>query len=114
MTKSLPGGENTALCAMASSELQAVILAVDGVTALFPAQPLWQSIVGAAVSAVSGEAVPPVVVATGPDGVTVKARIGVDAVHQAPDVVRSVARAVRHYVHPRRCTVEVVVVQLGG
>ena len=38
------------------AELQAIIEAVDGVTAVYPARPLWQTIAGAARSAMTGEA----------------------------------------------------------
>lgn len=97
-----------------AAELQQIIAAVDGVSALYPAQPLWQSIAGAALAAVTGEPLPPVIVAASGDGLTVKARIGVDRAYPAPEVTRAVAGAIRQHLRPQRCAVEVVVVQIGG
>lgn len=48
------------------------------------------------------------------DRLTVKARIGVGLTRPAPDVTRAVAGAVRQYLGPRPCTVEITVVQIGG
>lgn len=97
-----------------AAELLQIITAVDGVTAVYPAQPLWQSIAGAAVSAVTGEAAPTVAVAASGDSLAVKARIGVGGPRPAPEVARAVAGAIRQHLSPRRCAVEVVVVQIGG
>jgi hypothetical protein len=94
-------------------ELRQVLHAVEGVQTLYPAQPLWQGIAGAAYSAATGEARTPVAVSISADAVSVKTRIGVSAGHRAPDVARSAASAVRSYLHPRTCAVEVIVVQIG-
>ncbi|KUM33545.1 hypothetical protein [Arthrobacter sp. EPSL27] len=95
-----------------AAELQEVIRAVDGVTALYPAQPLWQSIAGAVVSAVTGEQPALVALADSGAGLTVRARIGVDATRPAPEVVRAAAGAVRQYLSPRPCAVQIVVAQI--
>lgn len=103
-----------ALAGELAAELQQIIATVDGVATLYPAQPLWQTIAGAARSAVTGESVPTVAVASNGDALTVKARIGVATDRPAPDVVRAVAGAIRQHLSPRPCTVQVVVVQIGG
>lgn len=97
-----------------AAELQRVLQAVEGVQSLYPAQPLWQSIAGAAYAAATGEARIPVAVGTSGDIITVKTRLGVNAAHRAADVARSAASAVRSYLHPRTCAVEVIVVQIGA
>lgn len=97
-----------------AAELQRVLQAVEGVQTLYPAQPLWQSIAGAAYSAAIGEARTPVAVGASGDTLTVKTRLGVSAAHSAPDVARSAASAVRSYLHPRTCAVEVIVVQIDA
>lgn len=97
-----------------AAELQQIIAAVDGVSALYPAQPLWQSIPGTALSAVTGEPLPPVAVAGSGDSLTVKTRIGVGRAYPAPEVTRAVAGAIRKHLSPQPCAVEVVVVQIGG
>lgn len=70
MTQPLPPGHGTPAAlpdaalpgeqpdAALPAELRAVIEAVHGVTAVYPARPLWQTIAGAARSAVTGEAPP--------------------------------------------------------
>ena len=109
----LPAG----LPAELPAELQAVIAAVDGVTAVYPARPLWQTIAGAARSAVTGDAQAPVDVddsGAATTVTTVKARIGVSGAHPAPDVARAVAAAVRRHLSPRPVTVQVAIVQVGA
>jgi len=74
-----------------ADELLGIVQAVEGVSAVYPAQPLWQSIAGAAVAAVTGEQLPLISLA-GEDGVVaVKARIGVGSLLPAPQVAREVA-----------------------
>ena len=60
------------------AELRAVIEAVHGVTAVYPARPLWQTIAGAARSAVTGEAPPAVDVIDSGAGATPSGLAGVD------------------------------------
>lgn len=114
-----PGGASAPMPAGTQSletlaaELQQLVMAVDGVSALYPAHPLWQTIAGAAFSAVTGAPLPPVAVAESGDGVKIKLRLGVGAPHSAPHVARAVASAIRQHLGPRPCAVEVAVVQIG-
>ncbi|WP_314325900.1 hypothetical protein [Paenarthrobacter ilicis] len=96
-----------------AEDLLAVVNAVAGVSAVYPSQPLWQSIAGAAMSAVTGDAVPLIGVTESKGALSVKARIGVSAPHPAPAVAREVAAAVRRHLLPRRAAVDVSVVQMG-
>ena len=129
MTQPLPPGDRTpedrtpaplgagALAAELPAELQAIIEAVDGVTAVYPARPLWQTIAGAARSAVTGEAPAPVDVATSGAGTavtTVTVRIGVSGAYPAPDVARAVAAAVRRRLSPNPVSVQVGIVRIGN
>ncbi|MFE4195588.1 hypothetical protein ACFRJ9_06970 [Paenarthrobacter sp. NPDC056912] len=95
-----------------AEELLGVVLAVDGVTSVFPAQPMWQSIAGAALSAVTGDPIPLVGVDDG-DTLAVKVRIGVGTSRPAPAACREVADAVRSYLLPRAAAVDVSVVKIG-
>ncbi|KUM35812.1 hypothetical protein [Arthrobacter sp. EpRS71] len=95
-----------------AEELLRVIQAVEGVTAVYPAQPLWQSIAGAAIAAVTGESLPLVAVSGDADPLAVKVRIGVGTVLPAPKVARKVAEAVRNHLLPRPAAVEVYVVKV--
>ena len=95
-----------------AAELREVILAVDGVSEVFPARPLWQNIAGAARSAVTGEPLPVVHVEFGGEAVDVMTRVGVSTLRPAPDVARSVAAAVRAHLSPRSATVRVQIVQI--
>ncbi|MFI2564602.1 hypothetical protein ACIPY3_14405 [Paenarthrobacter sp. NPDC089714] len=97
-----------------AEELTQVVQAVDGVSALFPARPLWQSLAGAAIQAVTGEAQPLVGLSENPDGVSVKVRIGVGASHPAPAVARKVAEAIRSCLQEPAAVVEVSVVKIEG
>ena len=131
MTQPLPPGDRTpedrtpaplgagALAAELPAELQAIVEAVDGVTAVYPARPLWQTIAGAARSAVTGEAPAPVDVATSGTGTgaavtTVTVRIGVSGAYPAPDVARAVAAAVRRRLSPHPVSVQVGIVRIGN
>ena len=129
MTQPLPPGDRTpedrtpaplgagALAAELPAELQAIVEAVDGVTAVYPARPLWQTIAGAARSAVTGEAPAPVDVATSGAGTavtTVTVRIGVSGAYPAPDVARAVAAAVRRRLSPHPVSVQVGIVRIGN
>ncbi len=119
MTEPLPPGDGTPApdAVQLAVELQAIIEAVDGVTAVYPARPLWQTIAGAARSAVTGEAHTPVDVArSGADApvTAVKVRIGVSGAYPAPHVARAVAAAVRQHLSPHPVTVQVRIVQIGS
>jgi len=106
-----------------AGELLGIVQAVDGVHSVYPAQPLWQSIAGAAMAAVTGEALP-LIALNGPGGpggpggpadmLTVKVRIGVEGSRPAPEVTREAAGAIRKYLHPRTAVVEISVVKLGS
>ena len=98
------------------AQLRAVIEAVHGVTAVYPARPLWQTIAGAARSAVTGEAPPAVDVIDSGAGATpstVRTRIGVSGAYPAPEVARAVAAAVRRHFSPHPVNVHVGIVQIG-
>ncbi|UOD82896.1 hypothetical protein [Paenarthrobacter ureafaciens] len=96
-----------------AEELLGVVQAVDGVTAVFPAQPLWQSIAGAAAAAVTGEQQPLVGLSGQGEGIGVKVRIGVGIHRPAPEVARDVAAAVRKHLRNASTVVEVLVVKIG-
>ncbi|RKR15532.1 hypothetical protein [Arthrobacter oryzae] len=119
MTEPLSPGDGTHApdAAALAAELQSVIEAVAGVTAVYPARPLWQTIAGAARSAVTGEARSRVDVASSDTGrpvTAVKVRIGVSGAHPAPHVARAVAAAVRQHLSPHPVTVQVGIVQIGS
>ncbi|WP_426005211.1 hypothetical protein ACPFL9_00865 [Paenarthrobacter sp. NyZ202] len=97
-----------------ADQLMRIAQAVDGVSALFPARPLWQSVAGVALQAITGEALPLVALTESPGGVSVKVRIGVEAAHSAPAVARRVAQAIRSHLHEPAAAVEVSVVKIGG
>ncbi|HKU34954.1 MAG TPA: hypothetical protein VJP90_05340 [Paenarthrobacter sp.] len=97
-----------------AEELAQIALSVDGVGTLFPARPLWQSLAGAALQAVTGDAQPLVGVSETPDGVSVKVRIGVAAGHAAPAVARAVAQSIRSGLRQPAAAVEVSVVKIEG
>lgn len=97
-----------------ADELTLIALSVDGVSTLFPARPLWQSVAGAAVQAVTGEALPLVAVTETSDGISIKVRIGVEATHAAPAVARKVAAAIRRHLDQPAAAVEVSVVKIEG
>ncbi|MCP1411330.1 hypothetical protein [Paenarthrobacter sp. A20] len=96
-----------------AEQLLGVVQAVEGVSAVYPAQPLWQSIAGAALSALTGET-PSLISLTDDAGVlAVKMRIAVATSRPAPVVAREVAEAVRRHLLPRPAAVEVSVVKVG-
>ncbi|WP_238324994.1 hypothetical protein [Paenarthrobacter nicotinovorans] len=97
-----------------AEELLGVVQAVDGVHAVYPAQPLWQSIAGAAIAAVTGEALPLIGLAETAEVLAVKVRIGVDASRPAPVVTREAAAAIRQHLLPRAAVVEISVVKLDS
>jgi hypothetical protein len=95
-----------------AAELREVILAVDGVAEVYPARPLWQTIAGAARSAVTGEPLPAVLVEFAGAAAVVRTRVGVSGVLPAPDVARAVAAAIRTHLGPQPATVQVQIVQI--
>lgn len=97
-----------------AEELAQIVLGVDGVSTLFPARPLWQSLAGAALQAVTGDTLPLVGVSETPDAVSVKVRIGVAAGHPAPAVARAVAQSIRNGLRQPAAAVEVSVVKIEG
>lgn len=97
-----------------AEELLGVVQAVDGVHAVYPAQPLWQSIAGAAIAAVTGEALPLIGLAETAGVLAVKVRIGVDGSRPAPVVTREAAAAIRQHLLPRAAVVEISVVKLDS
>ncbi len=97
-----------------AEQLLGVVQSVDGVIAVYPAQPLWQSIAGAALSVVTGDA-PALITLTDDAGLlTVKTRIAVGTSRPAPTVAREVAEAVRRHLLPRPAAVDVSVVKVGA
>ncbi|WJH24005.1 hypothetical protein [Pseudarthrobacter defluvii] len=101
-----------------TSLLQAAILAVDGVTEVFPARNLWQRLPGRVASLVQ-----PCEDAAG-DGqlvevrdvggrTEVNVRIGVSPDARTPDVVRAVAAAVHSSLSPAEAAVKVTVVRIA-
>ncbi|MFC8040993.1 hypothetical protein ACFUOZ_16695 [Paenarthrobacter sp. NPDC057355] len=96
-----------------AEELLGVVQGVDGVMAVYPAQPFWQSIAGAAVAAVTGEQLPLIGLSGHGDGIAVKARIGVGILRPAPEVAREAAAAVRRRLGNKSAVVEILVVKIG-
>ena len=107
-----PSASGDAAQGATAAELREVILAVDGVTEVYPARPLWQTIAGAARSAVTGDPLPAVLVEFAGDTAHVRTRIGVSGARPAPDVARFVAGAIREHLGPRPATVQVQIVQV--
>lgn len=97
-----------------AEELLDVVQSVPGVSAVYPAQPLWQSIAGSALSAVTGEPLPVIGLTDTAGTLAVKARIGVSTPRPAPAVARDVADAIRRHLLPRAAAVEVSVVKVGS
>ncbi len=126
MTESLEAGDSqpaaavpaaisaaAATSAALAEELLGVVQSVEGVSAVYPAQPLWQSIAGAALSALTGES-PSLITLTDDAGVlAVKTRIAVVTSRPAPTVAREVVQAVRRHLLPRPAAVDVSVVKVG-
>jgi len=95
-----------------ADELLGVVQAVEGVSAVYPAQPLWQSVAGAAVAAVTGEQLP-LINLTEQDGtLAIKARIGVGSPLPAPKVAREAAAAIRRHLGNVPAVVEVLVAKI--
>ncbi|SEJ55214.1 hypothetical protein SAMN04487917_10732 [Arthrobacter sp. yr096] len=96
-----------------AEQLLGVVQSVEGVSSVYPAQPLWQSIAGAALSVVTGDT-PALITLTDEAGVlAVKTRIAVGTSRPAPAVAREVAEAVRRHLLPRPAAVDVSVVTVG-
>lgn len=95
-----------------AAELQDLIMAVDGVTEIYPARPHWQTIAGTARAAVTGAPLPAVHADLAGAGAEVRTRIGIGGVRPAPDVARAVAAAVRAHLSPRTVTVRVQIAQI--
>ena len=96
-----------------AEQLLGVVQSVEGVSSVYPAQPLWQSIAGAALSVVTGDT-PALITLTDEAGVlAVKTRIAVGTSRPAPAVAREVAEAVRRHLLPRPAAVDVSVVKVG-
>ncbi|MET4542236.1 hypothetical protein ABIE37_004041 [Arthrobacter bambusae] len=108
-----PGGSAGASTDLAE-ELLGLVQAVDGVHSVYPAQPLWQSIAGAALAAVTGETLPLIGLTETAEVLAVKVRIGVNASRPAPAVTREAAGAIRRHLLPRAAAVEISVVKLGS
>lgn len=101
-----------------TSPLQAAILAVDGVTEVFPARNLWQRLPGQVASLVQpGEDAAgdgQLVEVRDVGGRTeVNVRIGVSPDARTPDVVRAVAAAVHSSLSPAEAGVKVTVVRIA-
>ncbi|MFJ5978991.1 hypothetical protein [Pseudarthrobacter oxydans] len=108
MTEALvPQPGRTQVPAGLAAQLQEAVLAVDGVSAAYPARPLRQ-----VMAAVTKEPVPHIDVVPSDDGLRVTARIGVAAEH-GPDVARSVAGAIRSHLAPQPVQVHVVIVTMA-
>ncbi|SDX24048.1 hypothetical protein SAMN04487912_10933 [Arthrobacter sp. cf158] len=96
-----------------AEQLLGVVQSVEGVSSVYPAQPLWQSIAGAVLSVVTGDT-PALITLTDEAGVlAVKTRIAVGTSRPAPAVAREVAEAVRRHLLPRPAAVDVSVVKVG-
>lgn len=101
-----------------TNPLQAAILAVDGVTEVFPARNLWQRLPGRVASVVhpgnDGAGDAQLVEVRDEGGRTeVHVRIGVSPDARTPDVVRAVAAAVHGSLSPTKAAVSVTVVRIG-
>ena len=101
-----------------TNPLQAAILAVDGVTEVFPARNLWQRLPGRVASLMQpgndGAGDAQLVEARDVGGRTeVNVRIGVSPDARTPDVVRAVAAAVHSSLSPAEAAVKVTVVRIA-
>lgn len=96
-----------------AAELTEVILAVDGVVEVYPAQPLWKTAVDAVLNSLGAAAeASPVTVRDTDGGPEIHARIAVSGDHSTPDVTRSVAAAVRSHLDPIAATVRITVARV--
>ena len=108
MTEALvPQPGRTQVPAGLAAQLQEAVLAVDGVSATYPARPLRQVL-----AVVAKEAVPHIDVVLSDGGLRVTARIGVAADH-GPDVARSVAGAIRRHLAPQLVQIHVSIVTMA-
>ena len=101
-----------------TNTLQTAILAVDGVTDVYPARNLWQRLPGQVASLVQsgngGAGDAQLVELRNEDGrVEASVRIGVSPDARTPDVVRAVAAAVRSSLAPGEAAVKVTVVRIA-
>ncbi|MDE8587406.1 hypothetical protein [Arthrobacter sp. NQ4] len=100
-----------------TTALQQAIMAVDGVTEVFPARTLWQRLPGQAASLLQrNNADAPPLVEVREDGGRTEAtvRIGVSPDARTPEVVRAVAAAVRSHLAPGNVAVQVTVVRIAA
>ncbi|HKU03867.1 MAG TPA: hypothetical protein VJQ80_13745 [Arthrobacter sp.] len=98
-----------------TTALQEAIMAVDGVTEVFPARNLWQRLPGTAASLLqrhSADAAPLVEVREESGRTEATVRIGVSSDARTPEVVRAVAAAVRGHLAPGVVAVKVTVVRI--
>lgn len=102
----------------AADALRAVVLGVDGVTAVFPSRPLWQRLPAGALSLLQGGAADaedgPLVEGGGTGPLQVTVRLGVSDSARTPDVVRAVASAVRGHLAPAEVSVSVTVARISA
>ncbi len=97
-----------------AAQLQAGVLAVEGVSSTYPSQPLWKAFAADAVAAVMKDAAPHVDIAAAGDGFRVSVRIGVGPDHHAPEVGRAVAGAIRRHLAPHPAEVQVSIVKIDA
>ncbi|TDT79281.1 hypothetical protein DFO47_10577 [Arthrobacter sp. AG258] len=101
-----------------TTPLKNVVMAVDGVTEVFPARSLWQRLPARAASVLNPRAAEPendaLVDVRDQDGRTeVTVRVGVSSEARTPDVVRGVAAAVRKHFAPADVSVKVTVARIA-
>ncbi|WP_285248406.1 hypothetical protein [Pseudarthrobacter sp. efr-133-R2A-89] len=101
-----------------TTPLKNVVMAVDGVTEVFPARTLWQRLPARAVAVLNRQGTEPeddaLVDVRDQDGRTqVTVRVGVSAEARTPDVVRGVAAAVRKHFAPADVSVKVTVARIA-
>lgn len=101
-----------------STSLHQAIMAVDGVTEVFPARNLWQRLPGRAASLLqrnNADADDSALVEVRDLGgrTEVNVRIGVSPDARTPEVVRAVAAAIRNHLSPADVSVKVTVVRIA-
>lgn len=99
-----------------TTALQDAIMAVDGVTEVFPARNLWQRLPKRAASLLQRKNADdtPLVELRDEDGRTrAVVRIGVSPDARTPEVVRAVAAAVRSHLAPAHVAVQVTVARIA-
>lgn len=100
-----------------TTALQQAIMAVDGVTEVFPAQNLWQRLPGRAASLLqrnNADAAPLVEIRDEGGRAQAVVRIGVSPDARTPEVVRAVAAAVRRHFTPGEVSAKVTVVRIAS